>query len=90
MNTTKSLKALLSESYQTESDLNQIIEECFKEIFKHNSTYICSLFEEDLQSGRECNGCLQGLEYYKNAVERDLKRLNEFKKIKEDEKKDEC
>lgn len=85
MNTTKLLKSLLSESYEVEKELNDLIEQCFKEMFGDYSTYAFSLFEEDLQSGREYNGCLQGLQYYKQCVEDSIKAAKEYKEKKEKE-----
>jgi len=70
MKTTSLLKQLISESYQMESDLVELIKECLKEIFKDNHLAACSLFEEDLEGGRDWNGCLQSLEFYKRQLEK--------------------
>ena len=68
MSTTKLLKSLLSESYETEKELTDLIKECFKEMFKEHGDYAFSVFEDDLQSGREYNGCLQSIDYYKQQI----------------------
>jgi len=86
---TKQLKMLLADAYESEGQLTDIIEECFKDIFKEQAAYAYSMFEEDLQSGREYNGCLQGLEYYKQQIADNDKRMKEYKEKKEKEKKDE-
>ncbi len=68
MNIAKLLKQLLSDSYEVEGELNDIIKQCFEEMFKEHKGYAFSLFEEDLQNGRAYNGCLQGLDYYKQEI----------------------
>lgn len=79
MKTTKSLKLLLSEAYEVEGELIQLIEQCFKEMFKENSIYMYSLFEDDLESGRDYNGCLQPLDFYKRQVEEHKIRVESVK-----------
>lgn len=79
MKTNKLLKSLISNAYETEGELCQLIEECFKEIFQEDAQYAYSLFEEDLETGREYNGCLQSLDYYK-------RQINEIKCIREKKK----
>lgn len=85
MQLTKQLKILLSDAYEAEGELTDIIHQCFKEIFKEHATYAYSLFEEDVQGGREYNGCLQSLEYYKRQINDHKKRVEEHRKTREKE-----
>lgn len=70
MNTIKNLKTLLTESYQLESELLELIDQCFKEIFTDKFIIAQNSFEEDLYSGRHFNGCLQNLDYHKQIAHR--------------------
>lgn len=79
MNITKELKLLLSDSYQLESELTDIIKQCFEEIFKDQGSYAYSIFKDDLLNGRENCGCLQGLNYYKQLIAENEKRIAEYK-----------
>ena len=83
---TKQLKMLLADAYEAEGELKDLIEQCFEEIFQGQANYAFSMFEEDVQSGREYNGCLQGLDYYKQLIADNDKRMKAYK---EKEKKDE-
>ena len=83
MSISKQLKKLLSHSYEVEAELSDLIEQCFKEIFKEQASYAISLFEEDLEGGKEFNGCLQGLEYYKAQVKQSQKTTKELQQVKE-------
>jgi len=47
--TTKLLKVFLADAYQKEEHFIQLIEDCFKEIFKEQSSYFVSVFKEDLE-----------------------------------------
>jgi len=82
----KLIKQLLSESYEVQNELVDLIEECFKDIFGSNSTYLFSEFEADIASGRDYNGCLQGLAYYKSKdIEHQKHRALWIQKEKEKE-----
>lgn len=73
MDTNKMIKKLLVEAYETESELVDIIKDCLKEMFPENEAYIIHMFEDDLASGKNWNGCLQGISYYKTLIERENK-----------------
>lgn len=85
MQLTKQLKQLLSNAYEVEGELTDLIEQCFKEIFQEQASLAYSMFEEDVQSGREYNGCLQGLHYYKQQIADNDRRMKEYKE-KDNEK----
>lgn len=68
MTLTKQLKSLLSSSYELEGHLSDLLEECFKEIFKDKATSAIAFLQDDLETGMQYNGCIQDLEYFKRQV----------------------
>ena len=71
-------KQLLAEQIEIESELIDFIKECLKEIFPNvEDNYIIYEFESDVENGREFNGCIQTLNYYKQMAERNAKERKE-------------
>lgn len=86
MANTKLIKTLLSEAYEVEGELLSFIEQCFKELFKDDAVYAFSLFEEDVDSGRDYNGCIQNLDFFQRQVEENRACMKKYKEQKESKK----
>lgn len=68
------LKIILAESLERECELASLCKEMLKEIFP-DMPFVIYEFENDLQAGREYNGCFQSLEYYKSQAKRHMEHI---------------
>lgn len=74
------LKKLLAHCLNTEGELRDFCTQCLREIFKEDYKLALSIFEEDCDYGVECNGCFQGLEYYKTSIKQSKETVAKYTK----------
>lgn len=74
------LKDLLTDSFEFEKELIDLVKQCFTALFPENNEILIRKFEEDIESGMEMWGCLQTLEFYhkeNDECEERKKRMRE-------------